>query len=131
MQSELYLLEDEIADFNALVNLTADGDIIQVLGCPVSVSRAPEAAKIRQWPSSSFWDKSFWDRKDNAYKLYHGQFTDLCDTFEKYCIGFSATQLQIHDSNNNIQTLVLPESGTNPSEKCDHYCKSSESAQPF
>ena len=28
MQSEVYGLKDEIADFNALTNLTADGDII-------------------------------------------------------------------------------------------------------
>ena len=71
MQSEVYRLEDEIADFNALVNHhTVDGDIIQEFGCPLSESRAPEAAKLRQWWSSSFWNRFFCDRKDNVYKLY-------------------------------------------------------------
>ena len=87
MQSEVYGLKDEIADFNALTNLTADGDIIQVLVCPVGVPRASEAAKIRQYLISSFGDQLFWDRKDSAFKLY-GQYADLCDTSENTVLFF-------------------------------------------
>ena len=39
MQSEVYQIEDDISKFNALVNLTVDGDINQVWGCPWSASR--------------------------------------------------------------------------------------------
>ena len=128
MQSEVYRVEDDIAKFNALVNLTVDGDISQVLERPWSLSRAPEVAKLRQCPSSPFWDNFFCDRKDNAYKLY-GQYADLCNTFEKYCVSFSTAQPEAHKSNNKIQTPVAPVSGTNPSEKRDHYRKSDDGAQ--
>ena len=87
MQSEVYRVQDDIAKFNALVNLTVDGDIIQVFGCPLSTSLAPEADRIRQWPWALFLDKFLWNRKDNAYKLY-GQYADLCDTFEKYRVSW-------------------------------------------
>ena len=36
MQSEVYRIEDDISKFNALVNRTVDGDIIQASRCPVS-----------------------------------------------------------------------------------------------
>ena len=47
MQFEVYQIEDDISKFNALVNLTVDGDIIQASRCPVSPSLVPEAARIR------------------------------------------------------------------------------------
>ena len=43
MQSEVHRLEEEIADFDTSANLTADGDIMQELGCPFIESWAPEA----------------------------------------------------------------------------------------
>ena len=47
MQFEVYQIEDDISKFNALVDLTVDGDIIQASWCPVSPSLVPEAARIR------------------------------------------------------------------------------------
>ena len=130
MQSEVYRIEDDISKFNALVNLTVDGDIVQELRCGVCSSPAPEAATIRQNPWSLFWDKFLGRRKHNAYKLY-GQYADLCNTFGKYCAGCFATQHEIRESNNKIQSPVSPVSGTNPSEKGDHYRKSGDSEQPL
>ena len=128
MQSEVYRIEDDISKFNALVNLTVDGDTDQVARCRVCLSPAPEAARIRQGPCSLFLDKFLGNRKHNAYKLY-GQYADLCNTFEKYCVSFPASQPETHESMNKIQTPMSPVSGTNPSEKCDHYRKSGDSAQ--
>ena len=130
MQSEVYRIEDDISKFNALVNLTIDGDIVQELRCGVCSSPAPEAATIRQNPWSLFWDKFLGRRKHNAYKLY-GQYADLCNTFEKYCAGCFATQHETHESINKIQSPVSPVSGTNPSEKGDHYRKSGDNEQPL
>ena len=130
MQSEVYRMEDDISKFNALVNLTVDGDIVQELRCGVCSSPAPETATIRQNPWSLFWDKFLGRRKHNAYKLY-GQYADLCNTFEKYCAGCFATQHETHESINKIQSPVSPVSGTNPSEKGDHYRKSGDSEQPL
>ena len=130
MQSEVYRMEDDISKFNALVNLTVDGDIVQELRCGVCSSPAPEAAMIRQNPWSLFWDKFLGRRKHNAYKLY-GQYADLCNTFEKYCAGCFATQHETHESINKSQSPVSPVSGTNPSEKGDHYRKSGDSEQPL
>ena len=127
MQSEVYRMEDDISKFNALVNLTVDGDIVQELRCGVCSSPAPEAATIRQNPWSLFWDKFLGRRKHNAYKLY-GQYADLCNTFEKYCVSFPASQPETHESINNIQTPVSPVNGTYHS---DHYRKSGDSAQPL
>ena len=93
MQSEVYRVEDDIAKFIALVNLTTNGDIIQVLGCPLNASPTPEAVKTRQWSLSSFWDNFFCDRKDNAHKL-HGQYADLCDTIEKSVSAFLLVNLK-------------------------------------
>ena len=130
MQSEVYRMEDDISKFNALVNLTVDGDIVQELRCGVCSSPAPEAATIRQNPWSLFWDKFLGRRKHNAYKLY-GQYADLCNTFEKYCAGCFATQHETHESIDKIQSPVSPVCGTNPSEKGDHYRKSGDSEQPL
>ena len=130
MQSEVYRMEDDISKFNALVNLTVDGDIVQELRCGVCSSPAPEAATIRQNPWSLFWDKFLGRRKHNAYKLY-SQYADLCNTFEKYCAGCFATQHETHESINKIQSPVSPVSGTNPSEKGDHYRKSGDNEQPL
>ena len=127
MQSEVYRMEDDISKFNALVNLTVDGDIVQELRCGVCSSPAPEAATIRQNPWSLFWDKFLGRRKHNAYKLY-GQYADLCNTFEKYCVSFPASQPETHESINKIQTPVSPVNGTYHS---DHYRKSGDSAQPL
>ena len=127
MQSEVYRMEDDISKFNALVNLTVDGDIVQELRCGVCSSPAPEAATIRQNPWSLFWDKFLGRRKHNAYKLY-GQYADLCNTFEKYCVSFPASQPETHESINKIQTPVSPVNGTYHS---DHYRKSGDSAQPM
>ena len=63
MQSEVYRIEDDISQFNAIVNLTVDGDIVQVSRCLVCSSPAPEAARIRQGPWSLFLDKFLWNRK--------------------------------------------------------------------
>ena len=104
LQSEVYRVEDDIAKFNALVNRAVDGDILPVLWCPWSASWAPETAKLRQCPSSSFWNKFFHDRKDYAYKLY-GRYADWCKTFEKYCASFPASQPETHESNNKFQLL--------------------------
>ena len=57
MQSEVYRIEDDISKFNAVVNLTVDGEIIQASRCPVSPSLTPEAARIRQWPWPLYLDK--------------------------------------------------------------------------
>ena len=60
IQSEVYRIEDDISKFNALVNLThvtVGGDIIQTSRYSVGPSHVPEAARIRQWPWSSFLDK--------------------------------------------------------------------------
>ena len=46
MQFEVNRIED-ISKFNALVNLTVDGDIVQVSRCRVCSSPAPEATRIR------------------------------------------------------------------------------------
>ena len=127
MQSEVYRMEDDISKFNALVNLTVDGDIVQELRCGVCSSPAPEAARIRQRPWSLFWEKFLGRRKHNAYKLY-GQYADLCNTFEKYCVSFPASQPDSHESINKIQTPMSPVNGTYPS---DHYRKSGDSAQPL
>ena len=91
MQSEVYRMEDDISKFNALVNLTVDGDIVQVSRCPECSSRTPDAALIRQGPCLLYLDKFLGNRKHNAYKLY-GQYADLCNTFEKYCVSFPASQ---------------------------------------
>ena len=127
MQSEVYRIEDDISKFNALVNLTVDGDTDQVARCRVCLSPAPEAARIRQGPCSLFGDKFLGNRKHNAYKLY-GQYPDLCNTFEKYCVSFPASQPETHESINKIQTPVSPINGTYPS---DHYRKSGDNAQPL
>ena len=127
MQSEVYRIEDDISKFNALVNLTVDGDIVQASRFPECSSRKPDAALIRQWLCSLFLDKFLWDRKHNAYKLY-GQYADLCNTFEKYCVSFPASQPETHESINKIQTPMSPVNGTYPS---DHYRKSGDSAQPL
>ena len=127
MQSEVYRMEDDISKFNALVNLTVDGDIVQELRCGVCSSPAPEAATIRQNPWSLFWEKFLGRRKHNAYKLY-GQYADLCNTFEKYCVTFPASQPDTHESINKIHTPMSPVNGTYPS---DHYRKSGDSAQPL
>ena len=130
MQSEVYRMEDDISKFNALVNLTVDGDIVQVLRCPECSSRTPDAALIRQGPCSLHLDKFLGNRKHNAYKLY-GQYADLCNTFEKYCVSFPASQPDTPESINKIQTPMSPVRGTNPSEKGNHYRKSGDSAQPL
>ena len=127
MQSEVYRIEDDISKFNALVNLTVDGDTDQVARCRVCLSPAPEAARIRQGSCSLFWDKLLGSRKHNAYKLY-GQYADLCNTFEKYCVSFPASQLDTHESINKIQTPMSLVNGTYHS---DHYRKSGDSAQPL
>ena len=127
MQSEVYRIEDDISKFNALVNLTVDGDIVQELRRGVCSSPTPEAAWIRQNPWSLFWDTFLGRRKHNAYKLY-GQYADLCNTFEKYCVSFPASQPDTHESINKIQTPMSPVNGTYPS---DHYRKSGDSAQPL
>ena len=127
MQSEVYRIEDDISKFNALVNLTVDGDIVQASRCPECSSHAPDAALIRRWPCSLFLDKFLWNRKHNAYKLY-GQYADLCNTFEKYCVSFPASQPETHESINKIQTPLSPVNGTYPS---DHYRKSGDSEQPL
>ena len=127
MQSEVYRIEDDISKFNALVNLTVDGDIVQESRCGVCSSPAPDAALIRQWPWSLFWDKFLGNRKHNAYKLY-SQYADLCNTFEKYCVSFPASQPETHQSINKIRTPVSPVGGTYHS---DHYRKSGDSAQPL
>ena len=67
----------------------------------------------------------------DALDQLSGQYADMCNTFEKYCASFFATQSEIHEFINKIQTPVAPVSGTNPSEKRDHYRKSSDSAQPL
>ena len=72
-------------------------------------------------------DKFLWNRKHNAYKLY-GQYADLCNIFEKYCVSFQASQPETHESINKIQTPMSPVNGTYPS---DHYRKSGDSAQPL
>ena len=79
MQAEVENLEDEIAEFNVLVNQTVDRYITQVPRCTVSVSPAVEVSR-RQGSSSSFSDNFFKDTRDNAYKLY-GQYADLRDIF--------------------------------------------------
>ena len=112
------------------MNLTVDDDIVQESRCKVCSSPAPDAALIRQWPWSLFWDKFLGNRKHNAYKLY-SQYADLCNTFEKYSVSFPASQPETHESINKIQTPVSPVSGTNPSEKGDHYRKSGDSEQPL
>ena len=127
MQSEVYRVEDDISKFNALVNLTVDGDIVQASRFPECSSHKPDAAMIRQWPCSLFLDKFLWNRKYNAYKLY-GQYADLCNTFEKYCVSFPASQPGTHESINKIQTPMSPVNKTYPS---DHYRKSGDSAQPL
>ena len=93
MQSEVYRIEDDISKFNALVNLTVDGDIVQALRCPECSSHVPDAAMIRRWPCSLFLDKFLWDRKHNAYKLY-GQYADLCNTFENTVLVFKLVNLK-------------------------------------
>ena len=125
MQSEVYRMEDDISKFNALVNLTVDGDIVQASRCPECSSRTPDAALIRQGPCLLYLDKFLGNRKHNAYKLY-GQYADLCNTFEKYCVSFPASQPETHESINKIQTPMSPVNGTYPS---DHYRKSGDSAQ--
>ena len=127
MQSEVYRIEDDISKLNALVNLTVDGDIVQASRCPECSSHVPDAAKIRQWPCSLFWDKFLGNRKHNAYKLY-GQYADLCNTFEKYCVSFPASQPETHESINKIQTPVSPINGTYLS---DHYRNSGYSTHPL
>ena len=127
MQSEVYRIEDDISKFNALVNLTVDGDIVQASRCPECSSRTPDAALIRQWPWSLYLDKFLGNRKHNACKLY-SQYADLCNTFEKYCVSFPASQPVTHESINKIQTPVSPINGTHHS---DHYRKSGDSAQPL
>ena len=97
----MYRIEDDISKFNALVNLTVDGDIIQASRCPGGLSLVPEAARIRQWPWPLFLDKFLWNRKHNAYKLYC-QYGNLCNTFEKYCDSFPASQPETHESINKI-----------------------------
>ena len=58
-------------------------------------------------------------------------YADMCNLLEKYCAGCFATQHETHDSINKIQSPVSPVSGTNPSEKGDHYRKSGDSEQPL
>ena len=86
----------------------------------------PKRLWYRQWPISFFGD-----RKDNAYALY-GQYSGVCDTLEKWMlVCFSGTQLQTHESNDEIQTLMSPVSGTNPDEKPDHHYQYGDNAQPL
>ena len=61
----------------------------------------------------------------------YGQYADLCNTFEKYCASFPASQPETHESNSKIQTPVSRVNGTNHSEKRDHYRKFDDSAQPL
>ena len=58
-------------------------------------------------------------------------YADMCNLLEKYCAGCFATQHETHESINKIQSPVSPVSGTNPSEKGDHYRKSGDSEQPL
>ena len=111
MQSEVYRIEDDISKFNALVNLTVDGDIVQASRFLECSSHKPDAAMIRQWPCSLFLDTFLWNRKHNAYKLY-GQYADLCNAFEKYCVNFPAIQPETHEFINKIQTPMSPINGT-------------------
>ena len=67
----------------------------------------------------------------DALDQLNGQYADMCNTFEKYCASFFATQSEIHEFIDKIQTPVGPVSGTNPSEKRDHNRKSGDSAQPL
>ena len=58
-------------------------------------------------------------------------YADMCNLLEKYCAGCFATQHETHESIDKIQSPVSPVSGTNPSEKGDHYRKSGDSEQPL
>ena len=58
-------------------------------------------------------------------------YADMCNLLEKYCAGCFATQHETHEFINKIQSPVSPVSGTNPSEKGDHYRKSGDSEQPL
>ena len=58
-------------------------------------------------------------------------YADMCNLLEKYCAGCFATQHETHESINKIQSPVSPVSGTNPSEKGDHYRKSGDNEQPL
>ena len=58
-------------------------------------------------------------------------YADMCNLLEKYCAGYFATQHETHESINKIQSPVSPVSGTNPSEKGDHYRESGDSDQPL
>ena len=63
--------------------------------------------------------------------LFDQLYADMCNLLEKYCAGCFATQHETHESINKIQSPVSPVSGTNPSEKGDHYRKSGDSWQPL
>ena len=82
--------------------------------------------KLFSW--ESHFDAEFKRKIDSRFdQLYAG----LRNLLEKYCAGCFATQHETHESINKIQSPVSPVSGTNPSEKGDHYRKSGDSEQPL
>ena len=84
--------------------------------------------KDKRFSQESHFDK-FERKMDSHFDQLNA---DMCIIVEKYCASIEcATRHVIHEYINKIQTPVLPVSGTNPSEKGNHYRKSGDSAQPL
>ena len=79
-----------------------------------------------------FSQESHSDEVERKLDFWFDQlYADMCNLLEKYCAGCFATQHETHEFINKIQSPVSPVSGTNPSEKGDHYRKSGDSEQPL
>ena len=84
--------------------------------------------KDKRFSQESHFDK-FERKMDSHFDQLHA---DMCIIVEKYCDSIKcATQHIIHEFINKIQAPVSPVSGTNSSEKGDHYVKSGDSEQPL
>ena len=84
--------------------------------------------KDKRFSQESHFDK-FERKMDSHFDQLNA---DMCIIVEKYCASIEcATRHVIHEHINKIQTPVSPVSGTNPSEKGNHYRKSGDNAQPL
>ena len=84
--------------------------------------------KDKRFSQESHFDK-FERKMDSHFDQLNA---DMCIIVEKYCASIGcATRHIIHEYINKIQTPVSPVSGSNPSEKGNHYRKSGDSAQPL